>query len=204
MQRRRLLAVPPALLLAACAGPGLPPAPRIASAESWGSVPAAERLPPQTVQHITLHHQGETWVPGREVSDYLRALQRWSRQTKRWADVPYHYVIAPDGRIYAARPEDQPGDTNTEYDPRGHALVMLLGNFEEVQPTPEALSACAELMAWIALRHGLTASDIASHRDYSAQTVCPGANLYRYLQNGWLRGAVAARMAGRPLPVLAA
>ena len=207
MQRRSLLAVPPALLLlASCAGPGLPPAPpapQIVSAESWGSVPAAAPMPPQHIAHITLHHQGETWQPGREVTAYLRALQQWSRQTKHWADIPYHYVIAPDGRIYAARPEDQPGDTNTEYDPQGHVLVMLLGNFEDVQPTPEALASCAELMAWIALRHGLQPSDIASHKDYSQQTVCPGANLYRYLQSGWLRGAVAARMAGRPLPVLA-
>lgn len=202
MRRRQLLAVPPSWLLAACAGPGLrPPSPQIASAESWGSVPAAELQPPQRIQHITLHHQGETWVPGRDVTDYLRALQRWSRQTRHWADVPYHYVIAPDGRIFAARPEDQPGDTNTEYDPRGHALVMLLGNFEEVQPTPEALGACVELMAWIAARHGLRPADIASHKDYSAQTVCPGAKLYRYLQNGWLRGAVGARMAGRALPI---
>ena len=108
---------------------------------------------------------------------YLRRLQAWSRNTKRWADIPYHYVVAPDGRIYAARPLAVAGDTNTEYDPTGHALVMLLGNFEEVEPTPQELQATVDLMAWLARSHGLRADSIASHNDYSAQTLCPGRNL---------------------------
>jgi hypothetical protein len=37
----------------------------------------------------------------------------------------------------------------------------------------------------------------ASHKDYSAQTVCPGANLYRYLENGYFRERVALRLKQR-------
>jgi hypothetical protein len=35
---------------------------------------------------------------------------------------------------------------------------------------------------------------IASHRDYSSQTVCPGKNLYRYVQEGYFRKKVAERL----------
>ena len=168
----------------------------------WGGEPIAiTTAAPQTITQLTVHHQGETWVVGNDVPNYLRRLQKWSRESKHWADIPYHYVIAPDGRVYAARPESVAGDTNTEYDPRGHLLVMLLGNFEEVEPTREALASLVELLAEKARETGLDERAIASHKDWSQQTVCPGKNLYRYLQNGWLRGAVGARMAGRALPI---
>ena len=203
MRRRQFFSLAPVLLMSRTAHATAAPAPRIIAAADWGGIPSEGPQPTQEIRHITLHHEGETWVVGNDPAAYLRRLQKWSRETKHWPDIPYHYVIAPDGRTYAARPETQPGDTNTEYDPRGHALVMLLGNFEEVEPTPEALGACAELMAWIAVRHGLSADSIASHKDYSTQTVCPGAHLYRYLQNGWLKRAVAERISSRPLPALA-
>lgn len=184
------------------ATPPLPPIERVSVAD-WGGTPGPAPAQPQRITHITLHHQGETWVAGSDVAAYLRRLQQWSRLSKRWADIPYHYVIAPDGRIYMARPEAQAGDTNTEYDPRGHALVMVLGNFEAARPTVVQLEAVVALMAQLAATHGIEPATIASHRDYSAQTVCPGAHLYPYVSSGWLQRAVAARLAGsRELPPL--
>ncbi|XHS78556.1 peptidoglycan recognition family protein [Burkholderiaceae bacterium UC74_6] len=170
----------------------------ITAVSVWGGQPMSTVDAPQMITHLTVHHQGESWTPGKDVPTYLRNLQKWSRETKHWADIPYHYVIAPDGKVYAARPETQAGDTNTEYDPRGHLLVMLLGNFEDVEPTPEALNSLAELLTIKARQYGLDASAIASHKDWSKQTVCPGKNLYRYLENGWLRGEVTRRLAAMP------
>ena len=185
-----------ALLMAGCASVK-PPAPQIISVETWGGTPASAPASTQQISKITLHHQGEIWKDGTDVQNYLRRLQQWSRLTKRWADIPYHYVIAPDGRIYAARPLQQAGDTNTEYDPRGHALVMLVGNFEEQQPTPAQLNAAVELTAWLARENKLGLDDIASHKDYSRQTVCPGKNLYAYLESGWFKDQVRGRLDAR-------
>jgi hypothetical protein len=44
-------------------------------------------------------------------------LQDWSRNTRKWLDIPYHYIIDLDDRIYEGR------DTNTEYDSAGQALI---------------------------------------------------------------------------------
>ena len=193
-----------AALLAACAHPVQPlPAPPIVSVDAWGGSrsPAPPEPPePQRINRITLHHQGETWQPSGDVPAYLKRLQQWSRLSKRWADIPYHYIIAPNGQIYAARDAGVAGDTNTEYKPEGHALVMVMGNFEDVQPTPAQLRSTVDLMAWLAQSNGLGVDSIASHKDYSALTVCPGKHLYAYLENGWLRRAVAARLAGQALP----
>lgn len=189
---KRLAAVVLAMALAGCAS--VAPRRAIVGVAAWGGSTTEAPQPPQHIEHITLHHQGELWRDGADVPAYLRRLQQWSRTTKHWPDIPYHYVVAPDGTVYAARPLGQPGDTNTEYDPRGHALVMLLGNFEEQQPTPAQLNAAVELTAWLAREHHLGVDAIASHRDVSAQTVCPGKNFYAYLASGWFQAEVAQRL----------
>jgi hypothetical protein len=148
-----------------------------------------------TITHITLHHQGEPYKAGTDPQQYLRKLQTWSRNTKHWLDIPYHYVIDLDGHIYEGRNIAYAGDTNTEYDPTGHALIEVVGNFEEVEPNRQQLDAVVRLMAMLAKKYGVTLDHIASHRDFSTQTVCPGANLYRYVQDGYFRHKVALRLA---------
>lgn len=172
---------------------------RIIPVESWGGSRPQELPKLQVIRRITLHHQGETWKPDSDVAHYLQRLQQWSRLTKRWADIPYHYVVAPDGKMYAARDPGLAGDTNTEYNPEGHALVMLLGNFEEAQPSQAQLLATVDLLAWLVNQHHLNVDDIATHRDFSAQTLCPGKNLTAHIASGWLTRAVQSRLAGLPV-----
>jgi hypothetical protein len=163
---------------------------------AWGGTPADPALAHrQTITHITLHHQGEPFKPGTDPQQYLRNLQTWSRGTKHWLDIPYHYIIDLDGKIYEGRKIDYAGDTNTEYDPTGHALIEVVGNFEEVEPNQQQLDAVVRLMAMLAHKYGVTLDHIASHRDFSTQTVCPGANLYRYVQDGYFKHKVALKLA---------
>jgi hypothetical protein len=163
---------------------------------SWGGTPADPALArKQTISYITLHHQGEPFPAGKDPVQYLRNLQTWSRTTKHWLDIPYHYIIDLDGRIYAGRDINYAGDTNTEYDPMGHALIEVVGNFEEVEPNQKQLDAVVDLMAMLAAKYHVPVARIASHRDYSAQTVCPGKNLYRYVESGYFREQVAQRLA---------
>ena len=164
---------------------------------SWGGTPAdASRARRHAITQITLHHQGEPFKPGTDPRAYLRRLQSWSRASKGWLDIPYHYVIDLDGRIYAARDIGFAGDTNTDYDPSGHALIEVVGNFEEVEPNQQQLDAVVDLMALLAARYKVSLDDIKSHRDHSDKTVCPGANLYRYVKEDWFRHKVALRLAG--------
>ena len=163
---------------------------------TWGGTPAeASRAHRHTITHITLHHQGEPYKPGTDPQQYLRNLQNWSRGTKHWLDIPYHYIIDLDGKIFEGRKIEYAGDTNTEYDPTGHALIEVVGNFEEVEPNQQQLDAVVKLMAMLAHKYDVPLDHIASHRDFSKQTVCPGANLYRYVQDGYFRHKVALRLA---------
>lgn len=169
----------------------------IVPVSAWGGTPAdASKARRHRIREITLHHQGEPFAAGTDPQAYLRRLQSWSRASKGWLDIPYHYVIDLDGRIYAARDIGFAGDTNTDYDPAGHALIEVVGNFEEVEPNQRQLDAVVDLMALLAAKHGVSLDDIKSHRDHSDKTVCPGANLYRYVQQDWFRHKVALRLAG--------
>ena len=169
---------------------------RIVPVAQWGGTPADPALArKQDITHITLHHQGEPFPQGKDPVAYLRNLQTWSRATKHWLDIPYHYIIDLDGKIYEGRKLEYAGDTNTEYDPKGHALIEVVGNFEEVQPNQQQLDAVVDLMALLARKYHVSIDKIAGHKDFSAQTVCPGANLYAYLQSGYFRQKVALRLA---------
>jgi len=168
----------------------------IISVSQWGGTPANEALARQhTIDRITLHHQGVTFPRDRDPPQYLRDLQSWSRKTKNWIDVPYHYVIDLDGRIYEGRNIRFSGDTNTSYDPAGHALIEVVGNFEEIEPNAAQLDAVVNLMALLATRYHVPVEAIRGHRDVAPDTECPGKNLYRYLENGYFHAQVRARMA---------
>lgn len=186
------------LLVLAVGGCALKPATpdlAIVPVSAWGGTPAdptnARR---HTITHITLHHQGEPFKAGTDPRQYLRNLQSWSRNTKGWLDIPYHYIIDLEGRVYEGRDIAYAGDTNTEYDPSGHALIEVVGNFEEVEPNQQQLDAVVGVMAMLARKYKVPVEHIASHRDHSDKTVCPGANLYRYVQSGYFREQVALRL----------
>ncbi len=157
-------------------------------AEQWGGAPAIDSLAKKhSITHITLHHQGESFPKGKDPIQYLRNLQKWSRTAKNWIDIPYHYVIDLDGKIYEGRNINYAGDTNTEYDPTGHVLIEVVGNFEEVEPNEQQLRAAVQTMAWLAKKYSVPVDSIRAHKDYSTKTVCPGKNLYQYIENGWIK-----------------
>ena len=163
----------------------------IVAVPQWGGTPAIDSLARKhTITHITLHHQGELFPKGKDPIQYLRNLQTWSRNSKKWIDIPYHYIIDLDGIVYEGRDINYAGDTNTEYDPSGHALIEVVGNFEIVEPNEAQLDAVVRTMTWLAVKYNVPVDSIRSHRDYSQQTVCPGKNLYRYIENGHFKEKV--------------
>jgi N-acetyl-anhydromuramyl-L-alanine amidase AmpD len=72
------------------------------------------------------------------------------------------------------------GDTNTAYDPSGHLLIVLEGNFEIEPVTPEQWASLQRLTVAAARRWGIGPDRIAGHRDYTP-TLCPGEGLHRLL-----------------------
>lgn len=150
----------------------------------WGWQPFEYVIDEHDIDKITIHHGGVEFSADKDVKEYLKGLQSWSRSEKEWIDIPYHFVIDLDGNIYEARPINYPGATNTNYDTRGHALVNVVGNYEVQALSEEQLDSVIKLCAYLSDRFNLAPELIKGHKDYSDQTVCPGKDLYKYLQDG--------------------
>ncbi len=158
---------------------------KIIPVTEWGGTPPPFTLPEHQISRITIHHGGVTFTADQDVNAYLKHLQTWSRSEKGWMDIPYHYLIDLQGRIYEGRDLRYPGDTNTQYDPTGHALICLIGNYEEQEPNETQLHAIAWLCARLSKKYQIPLTQIKAHKDYT-KTACPGKHLYAALQNGTL------------------
>jgi hypothetical protein len=142
-------------------------------------------MKPHTPSRITIHHTAEPQRADLTLEQKMHALQNFSqrpaklaggRRKPAWPDVPYHFYIDLRGQIAEGRDIGYAGDTNTDYDPTGHALIVLEGNFEKEQPTPAQLEQLTALLRWLSWRWRVPASEVKGHRDYAA-TACPGKNL---------------------------
>jgi len=139
---------------------------------------------------ITIHHEGEIFNRGENAPEHIKRVQVWGMGPDRnWADMPYHFLIDPDGNIYEGRNVFTAGETATEYDPSGHLLLTCMGNFEEQELSQAQLNALINLTAYCCNKYGIPSDSIASHKDY-AETLCPGKDLYRYISNGYIKQKV--------------
>ncbi|HEU0112891.1 MAG TPA: family 10 glycosylhydrolase [Flavisolibacter sp.] len=144
-----------------------------------------------TPVRITVHHEGTKLELTANAARKIKAIQTWGMGPDRnWADIPYHFLIAPDGTVYEGRNVNTVGETATEYDPEGHLLITCLGNLEVQEVTPQQLSSLTKLIAYCSRKYHIPIKTLATHRDYSKQTTCPGKNLYTYFQNGSIKQQV--------------
>lgn len=105
----------------------------------------------------------------------------------------HHFLMDLDGGIYEGRDYHYMGETNTSYDPGGHFLISVIGNYERQEPTQAQLEAIADLIAWALKEFNLPIDRIGGHYNYASPT-CPGRHLRSHLEDGTLRRMVAARL----------
>jgi hypothetical protein len=175
------------------------PKPPTVTREEWGSNPQPigdEHK--HTPKFVTIHHAGVDYKLGRDPVPFVQSVQAWGQKEKNWPDLPYHFMIAPDGRIFEARPLEYEPQSNTKYPLAGHVGVELMGNFETQRPSDAQLKSTVAISAWICQEYNIDTTQIAGHKDRAeGQTTCPGKDFYRYLQNGQFKRWVDDTLAGK-------
>lgn len=168
--------------------------PEVASSLVAGGAALRLRIP-HRITHVTLHHTGDSRPlgPTDDPVARLRGLQSWGAAERNWWDVPYHYLLDLEGDVHEGRDWHFMGETNTTYDPSGHFLISMIGNYDHQEPTPAQLAAIADMMAYALRSFNLPLEKIGGHYHY-AETGCPGKYLRRYLEDGTLRRMVAERL----------
>lgn len=165
----------------------------VVARDQWGWQAGERTLPNHSINKITIHHGGEDFPADKDPVKYLQTFQVWCRSEKKWIDIPYHFMIDLKGAIYETRPINLPGDTNTGYDVRGHALICVMGNYENQIISQQQLNSLINLTAFLANRFNVSVDSIKGHKDYS-ETLCPGKDLYRYLQDGTIVKSVKEKL----------
>jgi hypothetical protein len=194
--------------LTAAAEPTLQTVPKPANfvtREQWGSKP--DPIPDSrkhTPKWITIHHAGILWTNSQDPAQFVRNMQTWGKKRPElekpprntyWPDLPYHFLIAPDGRIFEGRPAEYEPESNTKYSLAGNIGVEMMGDFNRQRPSKDQIESCVRLTAWLAQQHHIDLDHVRTHRDAApGQTDCPGRDFYRYISDGqfkkWVRSAI--------------
>ncbi|MEX2218401.1 MAG: peptidoglycan recognition family protein [Phycisphaerales bacterium] len=155
----------------------------IARREWAGGAPNLSMINPMNgISRITVHHDGMPPVSLRSKGDAASRLEqiRRAHTGHDWADIGYHYIIDPQGRIWEGRPVKYQGahvKDNNEH----NLGVMMLGNFDEQRPTPDALETLDAFLADRMDAHRVPLSRIYTHQEINT-TACPGRSLQAYME----------------------
>lgn len=159
--------------------------PTIISRKDWNAKEPVGQGKEHQISSITIHHTATLQKKEVSIEKKMQNLQSFSQREDKltsgkikpvWFDIPYHYYIAVDGKIAEGRELKFVGDTNTNYDPTGHALIVLEGNFETEQPSEKQQKSLEEIVVWLASKYNVQTAEIKGHNDFAA-TACPGKNL---------------------------
>ena len=174
-----------------------PPKPEIVTRAAWAARPLDLEAPeeyglfdPQTNPEGVLHYPGNlndvlnTVVVHHSATAYSspNEVQDLHMDGRGFSDVAYHFLIAADGMIYEGREINIRGAHVQGFN-TGSVGIVLLGNFNDEQPTKSQLASLRALVDY--LRYTYEIRYLAGHKDYPDQspdgTECPGANLYPLL-----------------------
>lgn len=165
------------------AGPGQPP---IIARSAWAQGRAPHLTPLYGEIKLAFVHHSETpngYSPG-EVPSMLLGIFDYHRYVRGFFDIAYNFAIDAFGRIWEARAGgiDEPvigaqaGGYNTE-----STGVVVLGSFMDVVPSPAAIAALEQLLAWKLSLHGLPTlgqvTVVVDPADYFYTPFGPGAHV---------------------------
>ncbi len=161
---------------------------------NWAAYGPNVRLadPMVRVERITVHHDGmppATLRTQNAVASRIEQIRRGHRRNG-WADIGYHYIVDPQGRVWEGRPIALQGAHVKIANPRNMG-ILVLGNFEVERPTEQATSAVERFIVEQMRLHRVPASQIYTHRELAA-TACPGRNLQRLMVSARSRGGLIA------------
>jgi hypothetical protein len=153
---------------------------RLVLRSAWAKAgPIAARLNPMNgIKMITVHHEG--WTPvffaaADLTAQRLDLIRRSHIERMQAGDIGYHFIIDRTGLLWQGRDLRYQGAHVKEHNP--HNLgIMVLGNFEQQQPTTAQLQALERVLPLFQSQFNVPSRYVYTHRELNP-TDCPGKNL---------------------------
>lgn len=151
--------------------------------DSWAlEVPRTWRLRGAgEYDRVTIHHAGNRPVfhtRQLEVSQDLNGILD-SHIQRNYGDIAYHFMVDYGGTVWEGRSLAYEG-AHVSGQNDGNIGVMLVGNFEEQDPSTAQLASTRRLVERLRQAHNIKPHRVYGHRDLG-ESVCPGKNLYARL-----------------------
>lgn len=179
--------------------------------DRWGARSLKNNWDPMgKIVRLTIHHTA-TEAPSEGLSanqDAVRRIQRFHQGSRGWADIGYHFLIDPEGRVFEGRAltvqgAHVGGDSN-----QGNLGIALIGSFESKPPTAPQVRSLRGLVGDLCRRFNIPASGVFTHRQFARAarkggTECPGPHVERVvfqLRKDLVGGAASALAKGSTRP----
>lgn len=153
---------------------------RIASRKSWGARPAKPRQPQpdSSIREFFLHHPAaphdlSNLDTDSEHDSYMRSIQDFHMDVRKWSDIAYSFAVFQDGSVYRGR-----GRTYVPAAQLGHntgtiAVLCVVGDQEA--PTHQLYVSLARLKDRMDREVGRDL-EVRAHSDVFP-TECPGQQI---------------------------
>lgn len=161
------------------------PLPGIMPRSAWtrtGVARPRDINPLNGVRRITIHHDGlppASLSSQGQVASRIEMIRQSHVMSRGWADIGYHYVVDPQGRIWEGRSSRYQG-AHVKDQNENNLGILCLGNFQVQQPTQAQLAALDRFVGFQMQRNAVPIARVRTHREI-AQTECPGRNLQTYM-----------------------
>jgi hypothetical protein len=162
---------------------GTPPG--IVPRSMWARMGVARKddiFPMNGIRRITVHHDGmppTTLSTTNQVANRIEQIRQSHVGGRGWADLGYHYVIDPMGRVWEGRSTMYQG-AHVHNQNENNLGILVMGNFQIQTPTSSALASLDRFLANQMQRYNVAMGAVRTHQE-RAPTECPGRNLQAYM-----------------------
>ncbi len=125
---------------------------------------------------ITVHHSGDE---GDVVGDPIAMLRHFEHihiHSKHWACIGYHFIIAPDGRVFEGRPMQYQGAHAVGDNNIGNIGICLIGDFDKSRVPEVQKRVLLEVLDRLRSNYGIERAQVFGHEEFK-NTHCPGMYL---------------------------
>lgn len=186
---------------------GKPKLPRMIPRQVLGDLPSGP-FQSQQVKGVLVLDTGADFEEMTGLTYLVNLLRRY-RTTAGFGDLPFHYFIEPDGKIFAGRQENVPAELH-EGDPftarsadverkdlllmrlnrrtkplinlEGYITIVLLGDYDRTMVNEAQEKSMFQLIAYFCFDHYIPLESVKTLQDVYPETKNPGFYLRNYFQ----------------------
>jgi hypothetical protein len=147
------------------------------------------------VKRITIHHDGMPPLPMKtEGQIKSRIVSIRKAHSKKYADIGYHFIVDPLGRIWEGRPLEYQG-AHVQGKNENNIGILFLGNTYHDKPTEKGLDGLFTFLRYLRQRYEISEANVVTHREL-AQTGCPGKFLQEEIDKARKAGELKYKKPG--------